>query len=383
MRLKRSSWCAVAVVSAVAVSTVITGSATAAATPGWRISTVVFRNSPVLPPLYGDLIADSATDAWMIWSPGGPYVYVGHWTRGVWHDATMPNSLLPGLGLVAFAAGSPRNVWVFQEYPNNVAVRYNGTRWAAQSMPAWVVDSAHASDNSVAADAVGPSSVWVFNTYDPDIPGSPQAHYASSYDGHGWSKVNLPGVPYYTDALTANDVWVLGATVATAGTRQPVWIMMHWNGKSWSSMAIPRPSIAAKGDTVSDDSLVAVTSRNFWLEQLVVSPRQRVLADYLLGWNGKRWQRVRPPVELGPLARDGHGGIWTTAGGSGTDYYFYHYNAGHWTRYKAPVLAHTQGSSPQGLARIPGGESMWAWDQETYAGDEPSSTVGVVFRYGP
>ncbi|MBV9380110.1 MAG: hypothetical protein JO242_05505 [Streptosporangiaceae bacterium] len=358
----------------------LTGSATAARTPGWRIDSVVFQDDPVIPPLPGDLIADSASDAWAMWYHS-PYPYVGHWTRGAWHDVTMPKSLTPGLSVVAFGASSPRNVWVFQEYPSNVAVRYNGTHWLAQSMPSWVVDDAHASDNSVDAVAAGSSSVWVFNTYDRYIPGSPQDHYASWYNGRGWTRTNLPGVPYSADALATNDVWVLGATVKTAGTRQPVWIMMHWNGKSWSSAAIPLPKIP-KGATLTDDSLVAVTSRNFWIEQLVTNP-QRVLADYLMNWNGKRWQRVSPPVELGPLAEDGYGGIWTAAGGSGTHYHFYHYSAGHWTRYMAPVISYNVAANPQGLAWIPGGRSMWAWDSETLSGEEPSSTVGVIFRYGP
>jgi hypothetical protein len=344
-----------------------------------------------MPPLYGVLTADSGSDAWMIWTTGGPYVNVWHWTHGAWHGVNVPDNDLPGLNLVAFAASSPRNVWMFQEYPQNVAVRYNGTHWVKQSMPAWVIDPAHASDMSVEADAVSSSSVWVFNTYDPDIPGSPQAHYASLYNGHEWTKMNLPGVPYLfvgvpyqneSDALATNDIWVLGATDATSVKPQPAWIMMHWNGKSWSSMAIPRPA-TAKGDTIIDDSPVGVTSRNFWLEQLVTNKQQRVVADYLLNWNGKRWQRTKAPVELGPLAEDGHGGIWTAGGGSDTQYYFYDYSAGHWTRYKAPVLSDIQWASPEGLAWIPGGRSMWAWDQETYSGDEPSSTVGVVSKYGP
>jgi hypothetical protein len=378
MKLKRSSWHAVVIISAVATSALLTGSARAATTPGWRINSVVFQNDPVVGPLPGDVIADSASDAWAIWDYDAPYV--GHWTHGAWHDATMPDSLMPRLSDVAFGASSPANVWVFQEYPSNVAVRYNGTRWLAQSMPSWVVDDVHASDNSVDAVAVGSSSVWVFNTYDPYIPGSPQDHYASLYNGRGWTRTNLPGVPYSADALATNDVWVLGATVKTAGTRQPLWITMHWNGKSWTSAAIPLPRIP-NGGTLTDDSLVAVTSRNFWMEQLVTNP-QHVLADYLLNWNGTRWQRVTPPVQLGPLAQDGSGGIWTAAGDSGTRYYFYHYNAGHWTRYKAPVISYNVVAGPQGLAWIPGGRSMWAWDSETLS-DDPSSTVGVIFRYGP
>ena len=73
---------------------------------GWRIKSVVFQDDPVIPPLPGDLIADSASDAWAIWYYDTPYPYVGHRTRGAWRDATMPNSLTPGL---PFARR--RNAW--------------------------------------------------------------------------------------------------------------------------------------------------------------------------------------------------------------------------------------------------------------------------------
>jgi hypothetical protein len=377
MRLKRSSWCAV-VVSAVAASTVLTGSARAVSTPGWRISNVVFRNNPVVPPLDGDLIADSAGDAWAIWE-GGSF-YVEHWTRGAWRNATMPNSLQPDM-VIALGASSAGNVWLFQMFPSNVAVRYDGTRWRAQSLPSWVVDDVHAADASVDAAAVGSSSVWVFNTFDPFIPGSPQDHYASRYDGHRWIRMNLPGVPFSAKALAPNDIWVLGATTATAATRHPVWIAMHWNGKSWSAMAIPHPKTPV-GATVTDESLVAAGARGVWLEQLITNSN-RTLADYLLHWNGARWLRLSPPAAQEPLAQDGHGGIWTAAGGSRPHYFFYHYSAGHWTRYKAPIIASAATTTPEGVAWIPGTRSMWAWDEEQLNSDEPTSTVGVIFTYGP
>jgi hypothetical protein len=87
----------------------------------------------------------------------------------------------------------------------------------------------------------------------------------------------------------------------------------------------------------------------------------------LLHWDGTDWDRAggsRPAGELlGPIAPDGHGGLWLYAAKSKKTFpfqapFFVHYSRGTWKTYAAPT-------SPVGpifisaIALIPGTRSLW------------------------
>src|SRR5262249_34150848 len=107
----------------------------------------------------------------------------------------------------------------------------------------------------------------------------------------------------------------------------------------------------------------------------------------LLHWNGKAWRRIggHPPVGdlQGPIAPDGHGGLWLYAARHKSSFpfitpYFIHCSGGSWHTYAAPT-------SRLGLVRvgaialIPGTRTLWGVG--TIEGNSASAGA-VVLAFG-
>lgn len=113
------------------------------------------------------------------------------------------------------------------------------------------------------------------------------------------------------------------------------------------------------------------------------------LGGALLHWTGSKWVNVNvpsPTLGLGPLARDGRGGLWLVSSSS-TSFCLhacdvnamFHYNAGTWS--KTPI--HVPGLAITGMRLIPGTTSVWASGTNVAVPGGQGDTVGVMLKYGP
>jgi hypothetical protein len=114
---------------------------------------------------------------------------------------------------------------------------------------------------------------------------------AEHWDGTSWTSVAVPSNGASLNAVVApaaNDVWAFG--VSSVGE--------HWNGTTWRGvkLAIPKDSAAAEfygAAAVSADDVWAVGD---------VSPRHAPSHGIIEHWNGRRWQLVPGPPTRSELS---------------------------------------------------------------------------------
>jgi hypothetical protein len=329
-----------------------------ASTPAWR---VVRRIGPAGQTT--SLTAVTATGPGDAWAVGcsdclNGKLLVERFNGSSWRQAALPAAITDGVSAAAIGASSTRNVWIMGgRTSGSVAVRWNGKSWTSSSVPSWVVRSDRAGDVADVLAVFGRSSVWNFSlgaTRNPAL--------AARFDGHAWRKVSLPGEPEAVSALAVSDIWAAGPSRKTLGSAHPVNILMHWNGRSWSTVRLPGLKLSgpASGQI---SGLVALGPRSVWAGVPTGGTVSR-LRGLLLHWNGKTWRRVSAPVGSfnfpsanAPIVQDGHGGLWMQANGASSPFplFLYHYSNGRFTRQRLGINLNLDA-----FARIPRTRSVWA-----------------------
>jgi hypothetical protein len=368
------------------------GQAQGATAPGWRVT-------KTLGPYAGatgviGFLSTGARDAWSTWSTCNPCsgskraqtFMVQRWNGSAWHVVPLPKALEVqesefGVGL---AASSSTNAWLFNWFQDSTrAVHWTGRSWHVVRIPDWVVRGNLSGDVSLATYAFAPTSAWVFS-FGIDSFTKPET-FAARYSHGKWGKSYLPGVPTAADAVSANDIWVLGVTTKSALGKHQVQILMHWNGYRWGTVALPRPPKVPAGTTGVIGGLTALGAHSVWLTRSIVTATS-YYATYLLHWNGKGWRRVGikyPKSSINELASDGHGGLWMIANGPAPKYswYFYHYGAGRWSRVAVPSARGTTEDGAGQLVNVPGTTSMLAAGQVELP-HRVEGLLGAIWQYG-
>ena len=330
---------------------------TVAKSAGWRVITAV---GPYDEGVSGTLTADSAADAWSVWT-GTQYTNVERLVAGKWTRVPVPAKLTGYVrSAVAFGGDSASDFWLFDSYRANHALRFAGARWTLQRIPSWVLQRPSGGGGlSVSAAVFGPGNVWVF--------GLGANAYAAHYDGRGWARVRLPAVPDEVSAVSADDIWALHGNVA--------W---NWNGENWTASEIPK---APGNPPESFDNLSATGPGSAWVWLNVLVPGRPTEVDQLQ-WNGTAWRRTgtgTPADLIDSVTPDGSGGLWATGvdvnpGGFNL---FYHLAGGRWKEASPPGGIWDQ--QPESLTWIPGTHSVWG----TATGRTNKGNYGVIIKYGP
>ena len=331
--------------------------ATTARTPGWRVVAAI---GPYNEAVTGSVSADSATDAWSVWT-GTDFTAVEHLTGTRWSRVPLPAALTGyARSAVAFGGDSATDFWLFNSRSPTRVLRFDGAKWTLQPIPGWVLQRRSGGGGpSVSAAVFAPDDVWVFGL-DADA-------YAAHYDGRGWAKMRLPAAPDAVSAVSPDDIWALHGNVA--------W---YWNGEKWTANKIPN---AAGNPPESFDHLSVTGPRSAWVWRTVLVPGSPAEVDQL-HWNGTSWRRAgtRTPADLiDSVVPDGSGGLWATGvdinpGGFNL---FYHLTGGRWKEVSPPSGIWDQ--QPESLSWIPGTRSVWG----TATGLTDKGSYGVIIKYGP
>jgi hypothetical protein len=347
--------------------------------PGWRVFRTVGANPNYTYPQPQGASSFATTgkrDAWSVFQTNGGKFLVLHWNGSAWKNVP------PGPGLtapVAIGASSSSNVWLFNAGAHKTrALHWNGSAWTNRTIPSWVITKGLALNSATTAVNFGHGDVWVFNS---SAPSAALVKYAARYNGHTWTKSHLPAVAetWTVNAVSRNDIWAVGERPSLPS------VLMHWNGKAWHTLAVPKVAIPA-GTTETVGDLAATGPHSLWLEQGVQWPHGAQYAQSLLHWTGKTWQRVHlhyPTSGVSAMTRDGHGGVWLIATGKAPAYtqYLEHLNAGHWTRRLAPTARGAKLRQLFGIIRVPGSTSVWATGTLDLPGSANGS-VGGIWKYG-
>ena len=328
----------VATVTTVAVSVTITaslaiaipGAASAASTPGWRF-VAMFPNAGIN--------GDSASSFGNQWAVGtdSTHLFTEHRTAKGWKQSS------PAIGITAnefisslqIAATSGQQAWAFAGLLNNdgsgsgrvVGVHYNGTTWSAPHAFAGETFPS-------AAIATGSGDVWQFG----GGGAASTVPVAYHYNGTTWAKVPIAvDVSQASSTASAGD-WVIGQLPGKPPTVTTIEVR-HWAKGAWQNVALPK-GIAPTGKPALPQGILAVSPTSVWasLEYGVVAGPDPGTA-VLLHWNGSKWSTVSVPK--GSLARwlasDGHGGLWSVQGSADVTDFMYHLSGGHWAKVALPV----------------------------------------------
>jgi hypothetical protein len=375
--------------AAVALSMAIVP-ASAATSSAWR---VVKTFGPAEGVWSDNFAVSGKADAWSTWNAcssscgSNPVTdfYVEHSAGTTWKQVSVPSSLTTAAeSSVGIGASSGRNLWLFEPAISSGSqqahvLRWNGT-WHSQAIPSWVVHLNLSGTYDIVPAVFGPKSVWVFSM-GVDAFTNPD-HYVARYDGHGWSKLQMPAVPNQVSILSQTDIWALGSTVATK-KKPSKSVLMHWNGKRWSTVAVPTVHVP-KNSVEGVLNPVALGPADVWIQRDITKGTAGATTAYLLHWNGQRWQRVSIPAhvtDVDYMTQDGHGGMWLAVNGPKPDYrwYIYHLN-GKWTRYSIPAVSGTTVGDLISLSWIPGTRSVWATGNMLQPGSS-GGVIGAILKY--
>jgi hypothetical protein len=334
--------------------------------------------------------AVSATGARDAWATGqafrflcdSPGLLIAHWDGRTWRELPPPKEFA-GLSHDSFgtavAALSASYSWTFvdrgrtappAQEERSFALLRSGHRWRAFRL----------------ADGLDVTSAWVFSRSDAWAIGTFNAAefasgprvYAEHFNGRNWRPVTAPVAAFDAAFPGARNIWVVGR-VRQPTPRSPI-ALVRWTGR-WHKPILLPASIRPTADHIYTARVVP-SAHGPW-----VAVRYWGSSDpggALLHWTGSRWQIIKVPFPtggLGPLARDGHGGLWIASAGCPRcdAITIYHYSAGTWS--KAPL--NIPGLVVTAMRLIPGTESVWASGFGLPDPDGQGDTIGAVLKYGP
>jgi hypothetical protein len=194
---------------------------------------------------------------------------------------------------------------------------------APASMSAWQVVPSPSPPGSArlsSVSATSPRNAWAVGT----IQNGPQevaAPLAEHWNGKSWRVVPVPdGVYHYENrlfsvsAVSAGDAWAVGNSFGRPIHLQPsAPLAEHWNGRSWTAVATPKPPPGATFSSVADlgpDDAWAVGSFSSQ-----VAPYSHTLIEH---FDGTAWHIVPSPDPgtetnaLFQVAASGPDDIWAT-----------------------------------------------------------------------
>ena len=334
-------------------------------------------------------VATGPDDAWSTWGDcapcGGSHpatdYWLERWNGRAWHRVALPAEVASRMpDVVALTASSAGDAWLIFGTGGKVA-HWNGGRWKLVTIPAWVVHFNLSGDTDVAAADFGPGGLWVFSLGQDSF--KPATYYGAHYDGQHWIKVPLPGVPDVVQAPGPKDIWATMTPRSLHGSP----FLTHWNGRSWSRLAIPAAEHIPPHHTGSVADLLALGSKNLWLQQDYrqgeTGPER---TTSLLHWNGSKWARIKygyATDEVQFMASDGHGGLWLSDEGPGRQQprYLVHDANRRWTRQLVPAPAGMAVQQLLTLTNVPGTTLMWATGG-IFPVHSTTVVIGAIFKYG-
>ena len=358
-------WCLLLGSAVLAVAVLAAGlpSAPAARPRQWRVFMTIRAAGTSL----ADVVATGGHDAWAAGSSAGRTPVVYRWNGTSWRAVPRPGP--PGSSATSVAASSAANVWV--AIAGDAAVdRWNGHAWSRFSFG----PAARTEIDGVTTS--GRRDVWTF-TYDR----ATKKETAFHYNGTTWKPVPLTvtlgggGTARLVSSSSRSNVWAWAYDV-----RLRRWVSLRFNGHGWRVIRLPATLLPARR-TVVPEQMLAESRASVWGTVYAAASGSRGPL-VLVHWNGRRWRRVtgrRPAGTLaGPVAADGHGGLWLGADRPAGAGYLLHYRAGKWTTAAGPARR-AAAVSVTGLTLIPGSRSLWG--TAVIGAGYGSSRGTVILRY--
>jgi hypothetical protein len=198
-------------------------------------------------------------------------------------------------------------------------------RWRVVRVPSSVVSPSELDDVS----ASGPADAWAVGA-EAETGFEQGRPMLLHWNGRAWSKVALRGVPGAGDltsvsAGSRSDAWALG--YGSSGN-----LLLHWDSRRWRPVGFPGRAV---GDAVD---VAAAPGGAAWLvgARTDAAGNDEILVER---WNGAAWHIVATGLGRGVLVRvrvSANGDVW--AAGTNGDYHplIVHGHHGAWTSFPGP-----------------------------------------------
>jgi hypothetical protein len=326
-------------------------------------------------------------NAWVS-GTAGQSLLAEHWNGAQW-TSVMPPPSVDNLANATVndsivGSSSPTNSWFFPQVSGATKTKTLGLVWNGS---AWSTVKVPATDSVLGVNVLGRKDVWQWGTK----PAPPDAlgfgpPWLRHYNGTTWQTVPVPGMASRASVVSARNMWAVGPTTATAGKAgsKQVYIAMHWNGKTWAAVRLPKLA-PLNGSAWSPRGITALGAGNVWIDEVpqgsqggTPGPQDTVL----LHWNGKTWSQAAEDtgLDLDEITGDGTGGLWLSGSDATTQAgYLVHYAGGTFTPQAVPTESGYDGVAGE-LARVPGDTSVWGIGSLDPTGN--GIDEGVIFRYG-
>jgi hypothetical protein len=218
---------------------------------------------------------------------------------------------------------------------------------------------------------IAPDDVWVVGNELVNPVGRVAAEH---WNGSSWTLVSTPDIgsgPKVlngADAVASNDVWAVGASGGSTGSRYKT-LVEHWNGTQWQIVASPNvgtntSNTLASVDTLSRTDTWAVGS--YWT---VTAPGVGTVRKTLIErWNGTSWSVVSSPNpstfsnSLLDVAAIGPNDVWAVGwklSPQGLRSLILHYDGTAWTAKSAVPTVGTGDNVLTGISAVSAND-IWA-----------------------
>ena len=294
--------------------------------------------------LFNAVFAIGAADVWAVglWRPGnsttGAQPLTEHWNGNGWTIIPTPPAPNTSTPLYGVGASGSNDVWttgITIDYPiqptgpraHAYALHWNGSNWSSAPMPSVVAPFGGPGVDVMGLSGVkviSPTDAWAVGDgqhYSGSTPASPGMAFIEHWDGVTWTQSQPPPPTHPNgDFLvdiqgTVGDLWAVGGKNVMYQSASDYALSEHWNGATWTEVALPPPSPAAESANLY--ALSYVTGSNVYAVGATASypgTAQELDQPLIEEWNGSVWSQV-----IGPPAPSGNDGLNSVAALSASD----------------------------------------------------------------
>lgn len=301
-----------------------------------------------------DLTAIAPNDVWAV----GEYTTVEagqivnlafsmHWDGSHWSLVPTPNpSPYPGgtnVGLWAVDATGPNDVWAAGnqsiQAPDGfvgthiLIMHWNGSAWTVLNTP---VQTGASGDLVWGVTAIAPNDVWFFGEgFYSGTPTLSDPALALHWNGSSFQFTSVPRVNSQTSgfgdgnglragsALSASDIWAVGAASDGDSLASELSQIHHWNGSAWTHV----PAGPVPGTFHDLNAVVAVAPDDVWAAGEYFDGDFHGLS---LHWDGVTWTQFPIPIGVEDMYAFGSDDVYAVGGGVA------HWDGSNWTVVDTP-----------------------------------------------
>ncbi|NEA24144.1 hypothetical protein [Actinomadura bangladeshensis] len=278
---------------------------------------------------------------------------VRRWKGGDWVEYDLQNLSSEGHIDDVDAVG-PEDVWIAGTKWHDTGgsepyvAHFAGSGFTQVGLPAGAADGG-------ARLQAGPSGVWLTTS---------DAIYSRT-DG-AWTRVApRPDMYLHTAYIrAADDIWALG----TASITESPLVARHWDGRTWQSVPV-RPPV----DTVVIYDVLALSPADAWAVGHRTASGGRDTSPLLMHWDGTSWTSTAVPPGLDDLVRivkGADGTLWALghAEDAPAEPGLLRYGGGAWERVPTTAVPNRVDFKAKALTVVPGTGALWTVGAGTIGG---------------